>query len=226
MGIFSRMADIVNSNINALLDHAEEPEKMIRLMIQEMEDTLVEVRADAAKMIAEKKDISRRLSKMEDAEQEWDQRASLALEREREDLAKAALIEKQKLKVTVDALQDDIQILDENLERLDGDIAQLQDKLTEAKTKKQTMETRHSAASTSMKARQSLYDGRVDDALARFDQMEKKLDEAESRVEVYDMGQSRSLADEIADLEVEAAIEEELAQLKERVKKADTTSED
>ena len=226
MGIFSRMADIVNSNINALLDHAEEPDKMIRLMIQEMEDTLVEVRADAAKMIAEKKDIGRRLGKMEDAEQEWDQRASLALERDREDLAKAALIEKQKLKITVDALKEDLVILDENLERLDGDIAQLQSKLTEAKAKKQTMETRASAASSSIKARKSLYDGRVDDALARFDQMEKKLDEAESRVEVYDMGQSKSLADEIADLEVEASIEEELAQLKERVKKADSPTED
>ena len=226
MGIFSRMADIVNSNINALLDHAEEPDKMIRLMIQEMEDTLVEVRADAAKMIAEKKDIGRRLGKMENAEQEWDQRAALALERDREDLAKAALIEKQKLKITVDALKEDVVILDENLERLDGDIAQLQAKLTEAKAKKQTMETRANAASTSIKARESLYDGRVDDALARFDQMEKKLDEAESRVEAYDLGQSKSLADEIADLEAEAAIEDELAQLKERVKKADTPSED
>jgi phage shock protein A len=214
MGIFSRLTDIVNSNITALLDRAEDPAKMIRLIVQEMEDTLVEVRSDAARLIAERKEISRRLSKLSDTQGEWEKRAELAISRNREDLARAALVEKAKVAELVKALETDDAILSERMQNLDADIHRLQDKLGEAKAKQASLMARAKTANARLSVREQLYDGRVDGALSRFDQIEKKLDEVEGRVEAFDMGKGKTLADEIADLEAESEIEAELAKLK------------
>jgi len=219
MGIFSRMTDIINSNINAILDRAEEPEKIIRLIIQEMEDTLVEVRTGAAKMIAEKKEIGRKLDRLQDAQADWERRAELALEKGREDLAKGALLEKAKVADTAQLLQDELLQVEAALEQGEADITKLQTKLKEAKAKQKALATRHENAGNRLKVRRTLYDGRVEDAMARFEMVEKKLDEAEGKVEAYDLGGSKTLAEEIAELEAESAIEADLAALKKKVAK-------
>jgi len=217
MGIFSRLSDIVNCNLTNLLDRAEDPAKMIRLMIQEMEDTLVEVRADAARHIAEKKDAVRRIDRLTAVQDEWAERAKLAIERDREDLAKAALVEKAKASETAKVIEEDLEILDSRLADLDADIAKLQDKLREAKAKQQTLLERTKTAQSRLTVRETLYDGRADSALARFDSLQKKVDDIEGRVEAYDLGGEKSLAQEIAELEADAEIEDELAKLKESV---------
>ncbi len=219
MGIFSRMTDIINSNINAILDRAEEPEKIIRLIIQEMEDTLVEVRTTAAKMIAEKKEIGRKLDRLQDAQADWERRAELALDKGREDLAKGALLEKAKVADTAQLLHEELLQVEAALEQGEADITKLQSKLKEAKAKQKTLETRHANAGSRLKVRRTLYDGRVEDAMARFEMMEKKLDEAEGKVEAYDLGGSKTLADEIAELEAESAIEADLEALKKKMAK-------
>lgn len=222
MSVFSRLADIVNSNINAILDRAEDPEKIIRLIIQEMEDTLVESRTSAAKTIAEKKEIGRKLAQLQEAEGEWAGRAELAVEKGREDLAKAALLEKSKLSETAKLLGAELVRVEEAIDRGDADIAKLQAKLAEAKAKQKAILARQETAGSRLKVRQTLHDGRVDDALARFEQIERKLDEAEGKVEAFDLGQRQSLADEIAALEAETAIDAELEALKQRLAARDS----
>ena len=214
MGIFSRLSDIVNSNLNSLLDRAEDPEKLIRLVIQEMEDTLVEVRSSAARTIADKKELNRRLARLADAQEEWGRKATLALRKDREDLAKGALLEKSRLAETAAALESELEMLDEALSKGDADIAKLEAKLTEAKAKQKSLTARHNTATDQLKVRRKLYDPRVDEAFARFEQVERRLDDAEGRVEAYDLGQKKTLADEIADLEAESAIADELEALK------------
>ena len=217
MGIFSRLSDIVNSNLNALLDRAEDPEKLIRLVIQEMEDTLVEVRAGAARSIADKKEINRRLARLAAAQDEWDRKAALAIRKDREDLAKGALLEKAKLAETTAVLEEELEILEAALARGDADIAKLEAKLAEAKAKQKALTARHNTTNDRLKVRRKLYDPRVDEAFARFEQVERRLDDAEGRVEAYDLGQRRTLSDEIAELEAEATIADELEALKARI---------
>jgi phage shock protein A len=219
MGIFSRLADIINSNLNAILDRAEEPEKIIRLVIQEMEDTLVEVRSTAAKTIAEKKEATRRLARLAEAQRGWEEKAELALSKGREDLAKGALVEKSKLAEAAGMLENELEELDSMLRQGEADIAKLESKLREAKAKQQALAARHETATSRLKVRRNLYDGRVDDAFARFEQVEKKLDAAEGEVESFDLGRGRSLAEEISELASESAIEDELAALKARLAK-------
>ncbi len=226
MGIFSRLTDIVNSNITALLDRAEDPAKMIRLIVQEMEDTLVEVRSDAARLIADRKEIKRRLRRLDDAQTEWQKRAELAVQKGREDLARAALIERAKLADLVKTLEDDDVMLHERMGHLDEDIMRLQAKLAEAKAKQVGLMARAQTANARFAVREQLYDGRVDSAMARFDMVEKKLDEMEGRVEAFDLGKgAKTLADEIADLEAESQIENELAKLKADLGLAGSTPE-
>ncbi|WP_193366602.1 phage shock protein PspA [Pelagibius marinus] len=217
MGIFSRLTDIINSNLNSILDRAEDPEKIIRLVIQEMEDTLVEVRSTAAKTIAEKKESARKLGRLEDAQRNWEEKAELALSKGREDLAKGALVEKAKMAEAAELLKEELEELDAMLAQGEADIAKLESKLREAKAKQQALTARHETASSRLKVRRNLYDGRVDEAFARFEQVEKKLDEAEGEVEAFDLGRGKSLAEEISELAAESAIEDELAALKAKV---------
>ncbi|MEQ9640714.1 MAG: phage shock protein PspA [Alphaproteobacteria bacterium] len=218
MSIFSRLADIVNANINSLLDRAEDPEKTIRLMIQEMEDTLVDARATAARTIADRKEIERRLARLGEAETEWQRKAELALNKGREDLAKAALTEKQRIAQSVEALGEELGQLVGLLDRHSDDIAKLEKKLVEVKAKQKSIQARADSAVSRLQVRQRTYDGRVQDAMNRFERMERRVDNAEAEVEAFDLGRGRDLAEEIADLETDQAVEAELAALKERMK--------
>ncbi len=215
MGIFSRLTDIVNANITALLDRAEDPAKMIRLIIQEMEDTLVDVRSDAARLIADRKEIRRRVGRLTDAADEWTKRAELAVTKEREDLARAALVERSKVADLIALLERDDETLKERMTELDADIGRLQTKLAEAKAKQAGLLARAQTANARFAVREQLYNGRVDNAVARFDQVERKLDEMEGRVEAFDLGGgSATLANEIASLEASTKIDDDLAKLK------------
>jgi phage shock protein A len=200
-------------------DRAEDPEKMIRLIIQEMEDTLVEVRTAAASTIAERKEIERTAGRYREAQAEWQRKAEVALRKDREDLSKAALIEKAKLAQATEAMEKELGALDPVLAQGEADISQLAAKLKEAKAKQQTIQARHDTASSRLKVRRRLHDGRVEDAFSRFEMVEKRLDAAEGAVEAFDLGASRTLTEEIADLEAESTIEDELTALKARLGK-------
>lgn len=228
MGIFTRFSDIVNSNINAILDKAEDPEKIVRLMIQEMEDTLVEVRTAAARSIADKKDLNRKLGSLERDRNDWDMKAELAVRKGREDLAKAALVEKSRVAAAVDVLKQDYLAVDEGLAKLNEDIARLESKLADAKARQKSLLTRHKAASSRLAVRQKIYDYRIDDAMLRFEQYTRRIDDVEGRVEAYDLGLPKDLNHEFASLEAEESVQDEFDALKRRVaaEKAATTSTD
>jgi phage shock protein A len=217
MGIFSRLADIVNSNINAILDRAEDPEKIIRLIIQEMEDTLVEVRSSAVRTIAEKKEIERRVGTLEREHEEWQRRAELAITKGREDLAKGALLAKARVAEALAALQHQRQQIEDALAKQNDDIAKLQAKLADAKLREKAIAARQKTAVNRIKLRTHLYDERITDAFSRFEHVERALDEMEGKVEAFDLGRKKTLADELAGLEAENGVEEELRALKERL---------
>ncbi|WP_207462533.1 phage shock protein PspA [Azospirillum sp. SYSU D00513] len=217
MSIFSRLTDIVQSNLNALLDRAEEPEKMIRLIIQEMEDTLVEVRSSTVKIIAEKKEIERRVLELHRERDAWDGKAETALTHGREDLAKGALLAKQKAAEQADTLSQQLVHVEEALSKANEDIGRLQAKLTDAKNREAALVARTKTAANRVKVRTAIHDERIDDALSRFEQVERNLDELEGRVETFDMGRTKSLAEEIGELEATHKVEEELSALKARI---------
>lgn len=217
MGIFSRFSDIVNANINAVLEKAEEPEKIIRLMIQEMEDTLVEIRSAAAKCIADRKELGRHIEHLEREQGEWANRAELAVRREREDLARAALVEKQAIGDRVEKMSLELEGLDGQLEKFNADITQLQSKLNDAKTRQRSIVIRHKTASSQLSARKHIHDDRIDEMLYRFENAERRIDRVESEAEAINMGRGKNLADEIADLEQDDRVEAELESLKTRV---------
>jgi phage shock protein A len=218
MGIFSRLGDIVNSNLNTLLDRAEDPEKLIRLMIQEMEDTLVEVRSSAVKTVAEKKELERRLADIRREQDEWQRKAEFALSKDREDLAKGALVAKTRVTENANALAAELGRLDEALKKINEDISALQQKLSDAKAREKALVARHKVATDQIKVRTQLYDNRIGDAFNRFEQVERNLDVLEGKAEVLAMGHNRrNVADEIAELEADARVEDELTALKARL---------
>lgn len=217
MGIFSRFSDIINANINAVLEKAEDPEKIIRLMIQEMEDTLVEIRSAAAKCIADRKELGRHIEYLEREQNEWANRAELAIRRERDDLARAALAEKQSISDRVEQMKLETASLDGQLEKFNADITQLQSKLNDAKTRQRSIVIRHKTASSQLSARKHIHDDRIDEMLFRFESAERRIDRVESEAEAINMGRSKDLAGEIADLEQDDRVEAELADLKSKV---------
>lgn len=220
MGIFSRFADIVNSNISALLDKAEDPEKMIRLIIQEMEDTLVEVRTNSAKAIADKKELARKVVAIEEQIAEWAQKATLALTKQREDLARAALIEKQKLENVVKGLHDEQTLVEETIDKLTNEIAKLESKITETRAKQQALVIRSEAASNRRDVQKHLHTSRTHEAMAKFEQYSRKIDELEAEADLYSKtGNAKSLDQEFAELQAQDEIDQELAKLKEQMNK-------
>ena len=216
MSIFSRMTDIINSNLNALLDKAEDPEKMVRLIIQEMEETLVEVRTTSARTIADKKELARRRDWLKAEAAEWERKAEVAVRKGRDDLARAALVERNKAQEGADAVVEELKLLEETLAKLSEDTAALQQKIKDAKTRQNAIIMRGKAAKTRLGVRRQLHDANLDDAIHRFEQYERKMDDIEGQIEAYDLGQ-RTLADEIKDLEGSEQIDEELQALKARV---------
>ena len=217
MGIFTRFSDIVNSNINAILDKAEDPEKIVRLMIQEMEDTLVEVRSAAARSIADKKDLNRKIEAFDRERDDWADKAELAIRKGREDLAKAALVEKSRVASAVDLLKQDYVAVDEGLAKLNEDIARLESKLEDAKTRQKALLARHKTASSRLAARKKIHDYKIDDAMVRFEAYTRRIDDVEGRVEAYDLGLPKDLNHEFAGLEAEESVKKELDALKARV---------
>ena len=221
MGIFSRMGDIINANLNSALEKAENPEKMIRLMIQEMEDTLVEIRSATAKCIAEKKERERLHKRLSQQQADWMAKAELALDKGREDLARAALTEKTALSDRISYLEEELEQYDGHLARYDEDIAKLQAKLTDARNRQRALVMRHRAASHQVKARKQVYNDKIDEMLNRFDSAEKRIEQIESEAEALDMGRrSGDLHAEFQHLERNEQIEAELAELKAKKKDA------
>lgn len=215
MGIFSRTRDIIAANVTELLDKAEDPAKMIRMIILEMEETLVEVRASAARNIADQKEMRRHIDKLQKLQESWMEKAQLALSKDREDLAKAALIERQKAADLADQLTSEIETLDEALKANEEDISKLQAKLREARTRQNSIASRMESAQNRLRLREMHSGEHVQNAFARFELLERRVDMAEGRADAAIMGSPRkSLEEEIADLQANDKVEEELTRLK------------
>jgi phage shock protein A len=218
MGIFSRTRDIIAANVTDLLDKAEDPAKMIRMIILEMEETLVEVRASAARTIADQKEMRRQISKLEQVQASWIDKAELAMSKGREDLAKAALVEKQKAADLAEQLSQDIGDLDQALKASEGDIAKLQAKLREARARQNSIVTRLESAQNRQRMREMYAGPKIDEAFSRFDLMERRVDFAEGRADAAGMGAApKTLEEEIAELRSADKVDAELAALKARL---------
>ena len=215
MGMFSRINDIVQANLNAMLDKAEDPEKIIRMIIQEMEETLVEVRSDAARFIAEQKTLNRQLLAVNKEVNNWQRKAQLAMDNDKESLAKAALVEKHKYVDKAAAINEQLTQLSESIEKLQIDTARLNEKMREAKQKQKALITRKQTVSARLKVKTSQNSTKIDDAMMRFEHYEQRIDHLEAQVEAYDLPEKTvSLNEEFADLERDETIENELAELK------------
>jgi phage shock protein A len=220
MGIFSRTRDIIAANVTDLLDKAEDPAKMIRMIIMEMEETLIEVRASAARTIADQKELRRHIAKLEVLQDSWKEKAELALSKDREDLAKAALVERQKAVDMAEQLAAEIATLDDALKANEEGISKLQAKLREARARQNTIMTRLEAANNRIRVREAYAGARVEDAFARFEMLERRVDLAEGRADALGMGtQPKTLEEEIAELRSSEKVDAELEALKAAVKK-------
>ncbi|REL25500.1 phage shock protein PspA [Thalassotalea euphylliae] len=220
MGMFTRFADIINANINSMLDKAEQPEKMIRLIIQEMEETLVEVRATAAKHIAEQKSLSRQVASLERSAQSWQEKAELAISKGRDDLAKSALAEKHKLQQQLTNLAEEEAKLSEFLASVQEDGQRLQQKLAEAKRRQEALLLRQESAEVRLKVREKSEQYNIDEAINRFERYQQKIERVEAEIEAYDMTQKQDLESQFRELESDENIDQELATLKQKVRSA------
>jgi phage shock protein A len=221
MSIFSRFADIINSNINSLLDKAEDPEKLIRMIIQEMEDTLVEVRTESAKALADRKELQRKSLWLEDEITDWASKAELAVSRGREDLAKAALAEKYKLEQERLVLKKQLDLLDESISKLTLEIAQLQEKLVDARARQKAINMRFATQSSRIKVNRKLYELGSGNVVQKFERFERKLDELEAEAESFSLGKNKDLHAKFDELQSNEKIEDELEQLKQKLKQKD-----
>jgi len=218
MGIFSRTRDIVAANMAELLDRADDPAKMVRIIIAEMEDTLVEVRASAARTIADQKEMRRHIAKLAELEASWTEKAELALSKDREDLAKAALVERRKAADMGAQLREEVTGLDEALRSSEEDIAKLQNKLREARAKQNAIATRLESANTKARLREMWNGPKTHEAFSRFEVLERRADEAEGRAEAMGLT-PRTLEDEFNELRSSDKIDAELEALKKRLNK-------
>ena len=212
--IFSRTRDIVAANMTDLLDRAEDPARMIRMIILEMEETLVEVRAAAARSIADATEMRRALVRLEDLQTNWTAKAELALSKDREDLAKQALIERQKAVDISDGLNAELKIITDALRAYEADIAKLQGKLREARARQNAISLRIESAVSRAKAREVLYGGRTEDAFSRFEILERRADFAEGRADALGLTGPKSLEEEICELRANDQVDAELAAMK------------
>jgi len=224
MSIFSRLSDIINSNISALLDKAENPEKMIRMVIQEMEETLVEVRSGTAKVIAEKKTLTRRAEQLKKQAADWESKAELALSKGREDLAKAALLEKSNIVSSVEITEKDLVKLDETLDKLSVEIEQLQAKLNDARARQKTIVMRTKATANRVSVNRQLTSYTIDNAMDKFEYYEKKIDAMEGQMDSASI-EARGLQNEFVELEKEESIDKELEELKSKLSHKDQKTE-
>ncbi len=216
MGIFSRMTDIINSNINSLLDQAEDPEKMIRLIIQEMEDTLVEVRSSSARVLADRKTAARRLEQVQAEADSWERKAKLAISKGREDLARAALQEKHAIEEELAVVEAELKATDDHITQLNEEVAQLQQKLNDAKAKQKAIVMRSKTVESRIKVKRQMHREALDGAFANFEHFERRMDNLESQLESMDVGRDvpPDLAAEIDALAGDERINDELERLK------------
>jgi phage shock protein A len=217
MGLFSRFTDIVNANLNSMLDKAEHPEKMIRLIIGEMEETLVEVRSTAAKNIAEQKTLARKVKATQEGIAHWHEKAELALNKGREDLAKSALAQKHKCQAELTQLDEENAQLSDLLIAIQEDAQRLQDKLNEAKRRQDALRLRQESAEVRLKVREKAVVHNIDEAMAKFERYQQKIDHLEAQVESYDLTENKDLSTQISELEQDDNIEAELAEMKKKV---------
>ena len=218
MGLLSRMSDIVQANINAILDKAEDPLKVIKLLVQEMEETLVELRSVAAKNLADKKQLQRKVDKLQEQARAWQGKASLAMEKDREDLARAALVEKHQAQQQASALQAELTIVEESLNKLQADSGKLQEKLLEARTKQKSYAVRERSATVRLQVKNQGQAEKIDAAIVRFEQYESRIDNLESQVDAYELvGNAPSLNAQFAEMQAQEQIEQELAALRKKV---------
>jgi phage shock protein A len=217
MGVFTRLTDIIQSNVLSALDKAEDPEKLVRLMIQEMEETLVEVRSTQASFLGDKKTLDRELSSANQSIDFWQEKAELALNKQRDDLAKSALIEKSKAAKAVESLNTELAKVDDALNKLKEDVDSLQAKLDQAKAKQSSIMKREETVTSRLKVKTQLHSDQINKALARFESVERKVDEIEAKVESYDLGKAPSLQQQFDELEKNDEIEALLAELKKKV---------
>jgi phage shock protein A len=220
MSIFTRTRDIIAANFTDLLDKAEDPAKMIRMIILEMEETLVEVRSSAARTIADQKEMRRQIARLEKLQESWTEKAELALSKGRDDLAKAALVEKQKAGDMASSLQAEIDVLDDALRASEADIAKLQGKLREARTRQNAIQSRLESAHNRIRMREVYAGTKVDEAFSRFDVLERRADMAEGRADALALGAPpKTLDEEIAELRSSEKVDAELEALKARMNK-------
>jgi phage shock protein A len=199
-----------------MLDQAEDPEKMIRLIIQEMEDTLVEVRSSSARVLADRKTAARRLEQVQAEAAGWEDKARLAISKEREDLARAALQEKRAIEEEIAVVEEELKATDEHIGQLNGEVAQLQQKLSDAKAKQKAMLMRSKTVESRIKVKRQMHREALDDAFQRFEYFERRMDGLESQLDAMDLGRdvAPDLAAEINSLEEDARITDELERLK------------
>ena len=209
--VFSRARDIFAANMTELLDRAEDPARMIRMIILEMEETLVEVRATAARSIADIKEMSRAVVRLDELQSDWTGKAELALSKGRDDLAKAALVEKQKAAEMAEGLRDELSQMEQVLRGYEADIAKLQGKLREARARQNAIAARFESAVTRARAREIMHCSRTQDAFAKFELLERRADFAEGRCDAVGI---TSLEDEIDQLKASEAIDAELEAMK------------
>lgn len=217
MGIFTRVRDIISANINAMLDKAEDPEKLVKLMIREMEDTLIEVKANCAASMAQKKKIQREIESVLAHAKTWDNKAQLAIAKGREDLAREALVEKRRFVERAEAIEAEVEQIKALVTQYQNDIMQLEDKLGAAREKQRVLVGRHRHAQDKMRAETNIRKFETSDVLQRFDAFQERIDRMEAEAGLVNYGRKPgSLLDEFAALEADEDIEKELAALKAR----------
>ena len=214
MGVFTRFRDIVSSNINSMLDKAEDPEKMIKMMIREMEDTIVELKSSCAGVIAERKKLERKLDEISSREKIWAERATMAVGKGRDDLAREALIEKRRFHELTESLVAEISDHSGLIEQYHQDIQELEQKLAGAKEKKRMLIQRHKRANGKKRAKEEVRRMDSVDTMARFDDLESRIDQMEAEADMVDFGRKPTLEEEFADLATDDEIENELEKLK------------
>lgn len=225
MSIFNRVNDVIQSNIAAMLDKAEDPEKLLNLMLSEMQEALNECRSTAAALLCEEKTLKRQIAQKQKDLTLWQTKAELAVAKNRDDLAKSALVEKQRVDEQIAAKNTQLNTLKESIEKITADCERLQQKMAQAKSKQAQLIKRHDIVATREKVNMQLHSDNVANALSRFEMIEQKVEGIEAQVDAYELtNTAQSTAEQIESLVKNEKIDAELARLKASVKQSNTNT--